>query len=239
MFHNMLYLIGLGLNERGISMRGIEIIEKCDRVYLENYTADFPYDLKDTEASGAVQLERGEVESDRLINEAKNENVALLIYGAPLFATTHISLVLEARKAGIPVKIIGAGSIFDAVGETGLQLYKFGKICSMPEWTDKYKPDFLKYVKENQSINAHSLILIDVGMPLKKALEQLEEAAKKEGVKIDKLVIGSKLGTRKRKIFYDTIQNLKKLDVKNPFCFVIPGEMHFLEQEALGVFKKI
>lgn len=233
----MLYLIGLGLNEKGIPLRGIEIIEKCDRVYLENYTADFPYDLKDTEASGAIQLGRGEVESDRLINESKKENVALLVYGAPLFATTHISLVLEARKAGIPVKIISAGSIFDAVAETGLQLYKFGKIGSMPAWTDKYKPEFLKYIKENQSINAHSLILTDVGMPAKKALEQLEEAAEKEEIKIDKLVVGSKLGTRKRKIFYDTIENLKKIEIKNPFCFVIPGEMHFLEKEALEIFR--
>ena len=108
----------------------------------------------------------------------------------------------------------------------------------MPEWKENYKPDFLKYVKENQSINAHSLILIDVGMPVKKALEQLEEAVKKEGIKIDKIVIGSKLGTGKRKIFYDTIENLKKIDVKNPFCFIIPAELHFLEQEALDIFSK-
>src|SRR3989338_624607 len=193
----MLYLIGLGLNEKGIPLRGIEIIEKCDRVYLENYTVDFPYEMKDISVKDTIKLGRGDVESDRLINEAKKENVALLIYGAPLFATTHISLVLEARKAGISVKIINAGSIFDAVAETGLQLYKFGKISSMPEWKENYKPDFLKYVKENQSINAHSLILIDVGMPVKKALEQLEEAVKKEGIKIDKIVIGSKLGTGK------------------------------------------
>ena len=73
----------------------------------------------------------------------------------------------------------------------------------MPNWTEEYKPDFLKYVGENQSINAHSLILIDIGMPIKKALEQLEESAEKEGVKIDKIVIGSKLGTRKRKVYYD------------------------------------
>ena len=34
----MLYLIGLGLNERGISKQGMLAIEKCHKLYLENYT---------------------------------------------------------------------------------------------------------------------------------------------------------------------------------------------------------
>ena len=36
----MLYLIGLGLaDERDISVKGLEIIKKADRVYLEAYTS--------------------------------------------------------------------------------------------------------------------------------------------------------------------------------------------------------
>ena len=35
-----LYLIGLGLNdEKDISVKGLEIIRKCDSVYLEDYTS--------------------------------------------------------------------------------------------------------------------------------------------------------------------------------------------------------
>ena len=36
----MLYLIGLGLNnEKDISVAGLEIVRKCETVYLEHYTA--------------------------------------------------------------------------------------------------------------------------------------------------------------------------------------------------------
>lgn len=36
----MLYIIGLGLaDERDVSVKGLEIIQKAERVYLEAYTA--------------------------------------------------------------------------------------------------------------------------------------------------------------------------------------------------------
>jgi len=49
-----------------------------------------------------------------------------------LTATTHISLIEEAKRCGVKYKIIYNASILDAVAETGLQLYKFGKVTSMP-----------------------------------------------------------------------------------------------------------
>lgn len=37
---NMLYLIGLGLaNAEDITVRGLEVVKKCSRVYLEAYTS--------------------------------------------------------------------------------------------------------------------------------------------------------------------------------------------------------
>ena len=39
----VLYLIGLGLgDEKDISVKGIDIIKKCDEVYLEAYTSILP-----------------------------------------------------------------------------------------------------------------------------------------------------------------------------------------------------
>lgn len=36
----MLYLIGLGLSDvRDITVRGLEIVKRCERVYLEAYTS--------------------------------------------------------------------------------------------------------------------------------------------------------------------------------------------------------
>lgn len=230
----MLYIIGLGLNEKGISMQGEEAIGKCSKVYLEHYTVDFPYDVEELGLSeNIIKLARGDVESTRLIEEAKKEDVALLVYGSPLFATTHIGLVIDARKQKVKVKIIYAASIYDAIAESGLQLYKFGKTSSMPTWSEGYTPDFLQYVKENISIKAHSLILVDIGLQLEKAIEQLKTALDKNKININKIILCKKLGTKKSAIFYDTLENLGKQKVKSPFCFIIPSELHFLEQEFL------
>ena len=35
----MLYLIGLGLSWKDISLKALEVINKCDKVYLETYTS--------------------------------------------------------------------------------------------------------------------------------------------------------------------------------------------------------
>lgn len=226
----MLYIIGLGLNEEGISLEGIKALRKCSRIYLEGYTINFPYGIKDLEkviGKKVVELERSGVESDNLIKEAKNKDIALLVYGSPLFATTHISLVIDAEKAKVKTKIIYSASVFDAVAETGLQLYKFGKISSMP----KQEADFMKYAKENKTIGAHSLILVDIGLGFKDALDRLKDKAK------EKITVCSSLGTEKSKIFYGKITDLKEKEVEEPFCFIIPGELHFLEKEALERFE--
>lgn len=229
----MLYIIGLGLNENGISKEGLLALEKCKKVYLEGYTIDFPYKITDLNLGKRkkkiVKLGRNEVESDKLIREAKSTRIALLVYGSPLFATTHMSLVLDAEKTGVRVKVIYSASVLDAVAETGLQIYKFGKTASMP----KQEADFMQYVKENQSIGAHSLILADIGLNYQEALGRLE----KEKIK-EKIIVCSCLGTEESKILYKKINELKGEKIKAPFCFIIPGKLHFMEKEALKRFEK-
>jgi len=48
----MLYLVGLGLNEKSISLEGIEACKKADEVLLEGYTVDFPYKKEEIEKLG-------------------------------------------------------------------------------------------------------------------------------------------------------------------------------------------
>jgi diphthine synthase len=234
----MLYIIGLGLNEKGISKEGLLILEKCKKVYLEGYTIDFPYDINELKLGKKIEvLERKDVESNRLIKEAKSIPIALLVYGCPLFATTHISLVLDAQRQGVKTRIVYSASVFDAIAESGLQLYKFGKISSMPAWRNNYEPDsFLDFVEQNLSIKAHSLILVDIGLHFKKALVQLEMAAQNKRLEFNKIIVCSKLGTEESRIFYATTEILRKKEIEAPFCFIIPSELHFLEQEALGRF---
>lgn len=234
----MLYIIGLGLNERGISKEGLLVLEKCKKIYLEGYTVDFPYDINELKFGKKIEfLERKDVESNRLIKEAKSIPIALLVYGCPLFATTHISLILDAEKQGVKTRIIYSASVFDAIAETGLQLYKFGKISSMPAWRNNYEPtSFLDFVEQNLSISAHSLILADIGLNFKKALVQLEMASQNKNLKLNKIIVCSKLGTEEARISYATPEILRKKEIEAPFCFIIPGEMHFMEKEALERF---
>lgn len=239
----MLYLIGLGLNKDGISSFGLAMAKKCKRVYLENYTVDFPYtkhQLEEVIGKKIIDADRNFVESLEIIDEAAKSDVALLVYGSPLTATTHITLLQEAKASGIRTKIIYNASVFDAVAETGLQLYKFGKIASMPAWNaaENYEPDsFMKTVQENQSMKAHSLILVDIGLEFPDALKQLEEAAEKYDVKLNKIVLCQVLGTRNRKISYKTIEEFREFSgVRKPYCLIIPSKLHFIEKEVLDEF---
>lgn len=241
----MLYLIGLGLNVDGISEFGKEVAKRCKRVYLENYTINLPYSEGELREKlllkKVIPADRKFIESEQIVDEAKRQDVALLIYGSPLTATTHISLINEAKRLNVKYKIIYSASIIDAVAETGLQLYKFGKIASMPKWDEKknFTPDsFMEIVKENQSINAHSLILIDIDLEFKDALNELKISAEKNNIKIDNLILCQSLGTKHSKIFYGPIKKFNMFDsVRMPYCIIIPGPLHFVEKEMLENFR--
>ncbi len=227
----MLYLIGLGMNEKSISLEAREAVEKCGKIYLENYTVEFPYAIKELEEAvgkKVIPANRELVESEKLINEAKKENIALLVYGSPLFATTHITLIQEAKKKGIRYGVIYNASVLDSVAETGLQVYKFGKITSLPNFE---ADSFVEAVRGNQKINSHSLILVDIGMKFGEAVKRLEKIAEGE-----KIVVCSRLGTKEKKIFYGSLNELGNKKVKAPFCFIIPGKLHFMEKEVLESF---
>ncbi len=238
------YLIGLGLDLDSISLKGKQILKKCDEIYLESYTVDFPYDIKELKYLGKIKpLKREQVEDESILKNAKIKNIALLVYGDSLSATTHIQLINRCIKDKIKFEIIHNSSILTAVAKTGLQLYKFGKTASMPAWQEDkgYKPDsFLEIVKDNQKIKAHTLLLIDIGLNVKDALSQLEESSKNKHVNLKKIIIFSQAGTEKSKIYYNTLDKLKARakSIKLPYCIIIPSELHFIEQEALDLLRE-
>ncbi len=238
----MLYLIGIGLSSKDISLRGIEALKKCKKAYLEDYTSSFLYSVRELEKTinrKVIKINREFVESaDILLNESKKQNIALLIYGDPLSATTHIDLVLRAIKSRIKFEIIHSASIFTAAAESGLQLYKFGKTASLPRFYPSFKPEsFYDIIKDNLSINAHTLLLLDIGLSVKDALFQIKEVLDRRNEKLNKMLICERLGTKDRKISYGYLEKLIKKNFKVPACIIIPGEMHFLEREFIEKFK--
>ena len=95
-----------------------------------------------------------------------------------------------------------------------------------------FKADsFIQINKDNQKINSHTLILVDIDLDLKDALKKLES------LNLGKIIICQSLVTKNSKIFYDSVNNLKKLKIKKPFCIIIPSKLHFIEEEVLKSFE--
>jgi len=49
-------------------------------------------------------------------------DVALLVIGDPLGATTHTDIILRAKSLDIPFRVVHNASIMNAVGVCGLQV---------------------------------------------------------------------------------------------------------------------
>lgn len=166
----MLYLIGLGLSYRDdITVRGLEAVRNCSRVYLEHYTsilmAATIEELENYYGKPVVLADRELVENsaDEILSNAGKENVAFLVVGDPFGATTHTDLVLRARQRKIPVEVIHNASVMNAVSSCGLQLYNFGQTVSMVFFTDNWRPDsWYDKIWENRKIGLHTLVLLDI-----------------------------------------------------------------------------
>ncbi|MBN1386646.1 diphthine synthase [Candidatus Woesearchaeota archaeon] len=250
-----LYIIGLGLyDEQDITVRGFGLAKQCDEVFLENYTSKMICSidrLSEVYGRRVRPAFRQKLENtDELIDLARTKKVALLIMGDPFSATTHIDLIMRARKKGVEVKVIHNASVLNAVGATGLQLYKFGRTTSIPFPDDN--PDAEAYydiVKANQSIDAHTLILLDLNpdddrfMTVNDAIRNLQKIELKRNEKVfrgDTLCIGcARLGWTEQKIVFGKASDLLKEDFgAPPHCLIIPSKLHFAEEEFLQQFRR-
>lgn len=165
----MLYLIGLGLGDaKDISVKGLEAIKKCKRVYLEAYTSLLTvgkeileqYYEKDIIIADREMVEQN---SDSIFADAATDDIAFLVVGDPFGATTHTDMVLRAVKKEIPYKVIHNASILNAVGCCGLQLYRFGEVVSIVFWTADWKPEsFYDKIASNRKNGLHTLCLLDL-----------------------------------------------------------------------------
>ena len=247
-----LTLIGLGLgNEKDITVRGLEAIRSADKVYLESYTSLLQCSIADLEkhyGKKIITTQREDIENcaEKIVEEAQTKNIALLIIGDPFSATTHINYLIECKKKNIPIKIIHNASILTAVGEIGLELYKYGKVTSIP-FADSETP--YNVIAENKKAHLHTLALLDLDpksnkfLTIKEVIERLLqiENKKKSNVITEKtqMVGAARLGSESAIIKAAAAKELTKVDFgKPPYCIIIPAEkLHFIEEEALEIYK--
>jgi diphthine methyl ester synthase len=165
-----LYMIGLGLgDEKDITVRGLELVQQADVIFLEAYTSILGIDREKLEAfynKTILMADRGLVENDAeslILEPAKTQKVAFLVVGDPVCATTHTDLLLRARQLSIQVELVHNASIMGAAGACGLQLYNFGQTVSIPFWDDKWKPtSFYEKIMYNRQGGMHTLCLLDI-----------------------------------------------------------------------------
>lgn len=165
----MFYVIGLGLGDpKDITVKGLEIVKRCERVYLESYTSILTCGqekLEEFYGRPLILADRELVESgaDAILHDAHQVEVAFLVVGDPFGATTHTDLLQRAREKKIPFQVIHNASIMNAVGCCGLQLYHFGETVSIPYWTDEWHPDsFFDKIIANLEHGLHTLCLLDI-----------------------------------------------------------------------------
>jgi diphthine synthase len=168
-----------------------------------------------------------------------------------LCATTHWDILQRAKEQKIKTEVIHNASIINAIGATGLQVYKFGKTTSIPFPRENYEPEtFYKVIKENKSIGAHTLILLDLDpehdkfMSVNEAIEILRkiERNKKEGVFMPKdwCVGVARLGATDQKIVAGTVTQVSDADFGTaPHALIVPGNLHFMEEDALKQQKSL
>ncbi|VEN41824.1 unnamed protein product [Callosobruchus maculatus] len=247
----MFFLIGLGLGDcKDITVKGLEIIRKCDKVYLESYTSILTCGVQALEEFYGKELtvaDRDLVEqgADEILGEAKESDVALLVVGDPFGATTHTDLILRAKEKHIEVKCIHNASILSAVGCCGLQLYSFGETVSIPFWSDTWKPDsFFEKICNNYSMTKKKKVYMDPRfMSVKEAAIQLLEILKSsDSTVIDEkcLCIGlARVGSETQQIVACSLSKMASVDLGEPLhsLIVVGPKLHPLEDEYLQQFK--
>jgi len=244
----MLAFVGMGLwDEKDITLKGLEMAKRCDRVYAELYTSIMGTNMKKMEeiiGKRIEMLEREELEEgNRIIEEAKRMNVCLLVPGDPMTATTHVELRLRAMEEGIETGVIHGISIITAsAGLLGLQIYKFGRVVSIARPYDNYFPlSPYERIKENLSMGLHSLLLLDIGEKPMTANEGMEillemERRKKEGVISPSTLIAvvARASSDDAIAKAGYIEKMMEEDFgETPHSIIIPGKLHFMEAKAL------
>jgi len=246
----MLHLIGIGYRKEHITPEMLEVIRRSDEVFLEYYTSFYETDFKELGEYLGTKIticDREIIEShieERIIKPAKEKTISLLVLGDPLIATTHTDLLLRCAELNIKSKLYNNVSIGNFITRTGLQFYKFGKITSIPFYSEKFMPrtPYLVYL-DNHKMGAHSLFLLDLNpsddvaykghskylkaheaiefmLKIPKIMLENEELEEKDALALDPetpAVICSRLGFTDEEIIFDTLEGLMAMDKSKHF----------------------
>jgi diphthine synthase len=249
----MLWFIGLGISGfKSIPNEALDVLSKADIVYLEQFTSPIgKSDLAKIKNStkGEFKLAKRWLVEDgkEILENSKKKKVALLSYGDPYIATTHIELRARAIEEKIKTfSIHAASSLTSMIGECGLHFYKVGRIATiMSEMKSLTTPYYVIY--KNIIEGNHTVLLLEYNQDKDfflepnnalKGLIETEEGQKRNVITTSTYaIIASRIGFKDQTIISGKISSLKKKDFgKPPHTIIITGRMHFTESDALKMF---
>ncbi len=240
----------MGLSINHLTIEAIEWLKKADKIIIDSYTniiPDFSVDKlfeiigsrKDIIIANRSMLEGASIK--KIVEEARNLDLVILVPGDPFIATTHDAIRVEAIKHGVSVKTINGLSIYSlAPSRTGLQAYRFGKTVTLV-YPESFKPySTIETIYDNLSRNLHTLLLLDLKLEENKAmtineavdiLMELDEAKKLNNI----IAVGlARIGCSDEKIQANRLLNLKKYTFPPPpHSLVIVAKPHPMELDSL------
>jgi diphthine synthase len=250
-----LVFVGLGLNDdKGITVKGLEETRTADAVFMETYTSlmpDFSMPRFEQMTGKNVKvIKRQDLEEDNgkvILQAAKEGKAVFLIPGDPFIATTHVTLRIDAEKQGIKTRVVHGISIMSAiVSLSGLHNYKFGKTVTVP-FPDNFSETPYNVIAQNKKLGLHTLCLLDLRsaenryLTINEGLKLLLEVEAKKNLGVITVatpVLGlARAGGDNPVLKADFVKNLLNYDFgEPPFSLIIPGDMHFMEADALIAF---
>ena len=241
----MFYIIGIGLNINQITREALDAISLCKEIYIDNYTNIFSenkmQELEYIINKKIIPLKRSELETEQKFIK---DNSALLVIGNPFSATTHFTLLKDAKERGIKTKVIPGISIFAYKGYAGLYEYKFGRTISIVYPEANFKPtSFYKTLVDNISIGAHTMCLLDIKtdqnrfMTIQEAGNILDEIDQKEkNLLKDRYCIAlCGMGGSKQEIFSFKFCNYNTIKIDQfPQTLIICGDVNEVERDGIN-----
>ncbi len=242
----MITFVGLGLwDARDITLKGLEEVKKADRVYAEFYTSRLSVGVEKLEKEFGKEievLERKDLEEEswKIVSEGAKRNVVILVPGDPMIATTHSSIMVEAKRKGVDIKIIHNASIISAVaGITGLHTYRFGKTATVSyPYKNRVSRAPLDVVRQNLSINAHTLLLLDLNPEPMKVNEAVNILEKIDDGTLNHFAVGIARAGGDNLVVCDNFYRLRNYDFGEPLHTIVflARTLHITEYEFLREF---
>ena len=253
----MLWLIGIGVTGyKGVSLHALDILKKCDIIYFERFTSplyeDDLFNLNSliegyNKTKKIIPAQRWFIEDgNKIIEQAKNENVALITYGDPLIATTLTELDVRARKNSVNVDVVHAASgITSLIGESGLHIYKFGRTVTMMS-SPQSAISVYNVIFDNLLSGNHTLILTEFNSDHNKFFFLDPIQVFKMLIEVEKdirynvfseetfVIVASRIGTKQKKMISGKIKSLIGMDFETgPHSIILTGSIHFSELDAI------